>query len=163
MKDAIQPKALEYLVKKIRSKGKEIEYSELKMAEYLMPNLENISIDDRRKIFQIRNRMLPIVANFSSDKSDKRCWCGEVEDSQHIYICKYWTDKSEQMPFEMIYSENTPKIVQVYKQFKINYKLREDYEIENQSREENKEKTHHAIPQSDPLFSFIEHSNGNKH
>ena len=67
------------------------------------------------------------------------------------------------MPFEMIYSENTPTIVQVYKQFKINYKLREDYEIENQSKEENKEKTHHAIPQSDPLFSFIEHSNGNKH
>ena len=70
MKDAILPKALEYLVSKIRSKGKEIEYSELKMAEYLMPNLENISIDDRRQIFQIRNRMLPIPSKFPSDKSE---------------------------------------------------------------------------------------------
>ena len=63
------------------------------MTEYLMPNEEYISIEDRRKTFQIRNRMLPIGANFPSDKSDKRCWCGEVEDSQYIYICKYWTDK----------------------------------------------------------------------
>ena len=163
MKDAIQPKALEYLVNKIRSKVKEIEYSELKMAEYLMPNLENISIDDRRKIFQIRNRMLPIAANFPADKSDKRCWCGEVEDSQHIYICKYWTDKSEHTPFEMIFSENMPKLVQVYKQFEIKYKERQDYKIKSEREEENYEKTHHVIPQSDPLFSFIEHSDGNKH
>ena len=48
-----------------------------------------------------------------------------------------------------------PKLVQVYKQFEINYKQRQDYEIKSESEEENNEKTHHAIPQSDPLFSFI--------
>ena len=68
IKEAIKVKAFEYLTKKRGSKGLEIEYSELKMAEYLMPNFENHSIDNKRKIFEIRNRMLPISANFSSRK-----------------------------------------------------------------------------------------------
>ena len=159
LKDAILPKALEYLVNKVRSKGKEIEYTEMKMAEYLMPNLEKISIDDRRKIFQLRNRMLPIEANFPSKNSEKRCWCGEKEDSKHIYICKKWKGENEQIPYEMIYTDHLPTLVQVYKQFEINFKRREEYESKYQTEKENKP---HVIPQRDPLFSF-EHSYGNKH
>ena len=60
LKKSIQVKALQYLHSKQRSKGQEIQYSELKMAEYLMPNFENISIEDRQNIFEVRNRMLPI-------------------------------------------------------------------------------------------------------
>ena len=158
LKDAILPKALEYLVNKVRSKGKEIEYTEMKMAEYLMPNLEKNSIDDRRKIFQLRNRMLPIEANFPSKNSEKRCWCGEKEDSKHIYICKKWKGENEQIPYEMIYTDHLPTLVQVYKQFEINFKRREEYESKYQTEKENKP---HVIPQRDPLFSF-EHSYGNK-
>ena len=44
-----------------------------------------------------------------------------------------------------MYSKNMTKLVQVYQQFEINYKLRQEYKIENQSEEE---KTHHAISQS---------------
>ena len=93
------------MVKKQGKKGQEITYSELKMAEYLMPNLENISIEDRRTIFEIRNRMLPIAVNFPSKTSEKSCWCGKDEDTRHIYICRYWTDESEKTPFELIYKE----------------------------------------------------------
>ena len=43
---SIQQKALEYLVSKRRSKGKDISHTVLKMADYLMPNYENLSIED---------------------------------------------------------------------------------------------------------------------
>ena len=49
-----------------------------------MPNFENHSIDNKRKIFEIRNRMLPISANFPSRKEDQNCWCGENENTKHI-------------------------------------------------------------------------------
>ena len=75
------------------------------------------------------NRMLPIGANFPSDKSDKRCWCGEVEDSQYIYIRKYWTDKVNKRP-----------ICPNYIKFKINYKQRQDYKIKHQSEQEKNER-----------------------
>ena len=157
LKTSIKKKAFEYLIGKRKSKGQEIIYSELKMSEYLMPNMENISIDDRRKIFEIRNRMLPIPTNFPSNKNkdDTRCWCGETEDTEHIYLCKYWTEQSGQYPFDIIYTDNMPKLVKVYDQFKDNYKKREEYqnEIENP----------HATPLRDPLLSVTDYSNGNKH
>ena len=146
LKTSIKQTAFEYLIGKQKSKGKEIKYSELKMSEYLMPNMENLSIDDRRKIFETRNRMIPIPMNFpnNKNKNDTRCWCGEIEDTKHIYLCKQWTEQSEQYAFEMIYTDNMPKLVKVYKRFKECYKKREEFktEIENP----------HAIPLSDPLL-----------
>ena len=44
LKKAIKEKAFKYLIDKRGSKGKEIEYLRLKMAEYLLPQDENISI-----------------------------------------------------------------------------------------------------------------------
>ena len=58
IKKAIQTRALEYLLNKQGSKGQEIEYKELKMAEYLMPNYQNITIDEQRSIFALRNCMV---------------------------------------------------------------------------------------------------------
>ena len=56
LKESIKNKALEYLLKKQGSKGKEIKYSCLKMAEYLLPNNEILSISDRRYIFAIKKQ-----------------------------------------------------------------------------------------------------------
>ena len=53
-----------------------------------------------------------------------------------------------------------PKLVKVYKQFEINYKRRQDYEIEINDEQR---KNLHEIPQSDPLSSIVEYSYGNKH
>ena len=46
LRKAIKVKAFEYLTNKRGKKGQEIEYTEQKMAEYLMPNFKNISISD---------------------------------------------------------------------------------------------------------------------
>ena len=45
-------------------KGQKIEYSEIKMAEYLMPYGESLTISEKRYIFSMRNRMIEIPANF---------------------------------------------------------------------------------------------------
>ena len=104
--------------------------------------------------------MLPISANFSSMNEDQNCWCGEREDTKHIYICKYWCDKSEETNFEMIYSEDMPKLSKVYKHYETNLKKREKFKNENDN---SKDRNPHVIDQSDPLFSNVEYSNGNKH
>ena len=48
----------------MKSKGQEINYEELKMAEYLRPGYEDMSIDEQQSIFSIRNRMIEIHENF---------------------------------------------------------------------------------------------------
>ena len=64
LQESIKNKAFEYLLHKQGSKGKEMKYSSLKMAEYLSQNLEKVSISDKRYIFEIRNRMIQIENNF---------------------------------------------------------------------------------------------------
>ena len=69
------------------SKGIEIEYSSLKMAEYLLPN-DDLTITEQRHIFSIRNRMINIENNFRGKLEKKICICGEYEDMQHFYSCE---------------------------------------------------------------------------
>ena len=84
-KDIIRTKcsayALKYLMNKRESKGSEINVTEIRMAEYLLPN-NNLTIEEQRTIFSIRNRMVNnIPANFSSKKENtSKCTCGESED-----------------------------------------------------------------------------------
>ena len=78
LKKALSIRAFEYFTQKKGSKGIEIKYTELKMAEYLMPNQENLSIEDRRRIFEIRNRMVPIPANFPLNKNVEKCGVGKM-------------------------------------------------------------------------------------
>ena len=80
IKKAIQTRALEYLMSKQGSKGQEIKYTELKMAEYLLPNFQNITIDEQRSIFALRNRIVFIPLNFPNGKKEETmCPCGQVE------------------------------------------------------------------------------------
>ena len=46
-------------MKKRGKKGMQIIYQEIKMSEYLLPN-EQLSIDDQRNIFGVRNKMTDI-------------------------------------------------------------------------------------------------------
>ena len=156
---AISIKAFEYLTQKKGSKGIEILYTELKMAQYLMPDQENLSIEDKRRIFEIRNRMLPIAANFPSNEIVEKCWCGEDEDMKHIYMCEYLTSETVKTPYEMIFSENVSKQKKVYKQFELNYDRRKQ---RNNGKQQNKENLSHVIlVNCDPLSS-VEYSNGAK-
>ena len=70
VKKKCKEKALEYLISKRGKKGQDIKYKSLKMAEYLLPN-EQLSIEDKRNIFEIRNMMTDIPSNFTTGKNMK--------------------------------------------------------------------------------------------
>jgi hypothetical protein len=154
LKKSINKKALEYLLQKRGSKGNEIEYSCIKMAEYLLPNDEELSISDQRYIFSIRNRMVPISENFPNAKTEDICSCGQVESMRHIYLCTNLNIESVKISYEKIFDDNIRSQKQVYNRFKQNFETREKIRNENSSDQ--------GIPQVDPLSLVLLYSNGNK-
>ena len=160
LKSAIRKNALDYLLGKQGTKGSEIKYSNIEMADYLMPNEEDLTIENKRKIFEIRNHMVDIPANFSSSKIFMKCPCGMKENMKHVYQCRILNDEEEVIPFENIYTDNVRDQVIVYNRFKNSLEKRS--EIENQKQANNREITSHVIISHDPLSSLSEYSNGNK-
>ena len=51
-------------MKKRGSKGNQIEYSSLEMAEYLLPYNHKVNIEEKQQIFAIKTRMVDIPYNF---------------------------------------------------------------------------------------------------
>ena len=66
------------------SKGVEIKYTGLQMAEYLLPQT-NMSIEDQRELFAIRCRTNDLGANRGIIEN---CECGKVLNNSHIFKCK---------------------------------------------------------------------------
>ena len=77
IKSKLKENALKYLLEKRKSKGKEIIYSHLEMAEYLLPTNEKLTVEEKRNLFGIRNRMVEISSNFSKS-----------EVKPHVYVGK---------------------------------------------------------------------------
>ena len=75
VKSKIEIKALVYLLTKRGSKGQEIEYTRLEMSEYLLPFNSKLNIEEKRRLFEIRNRMSKIPINFGNKEA--KCICGE--------------------------------------------------------------------------------------
>ena len=143
---SINIKALEYLQQKRGSKGIEIKYSCIKMAEYLLPQNEGLSISDQRYIFSIRSRMIPISENFPNNQTETICCCGDNETMIHIYSCKYLSMENVKVAYETIFEENVKYQQQVYQRFKQNFDIREEMK--------NEKSFHHGIPQVDPLCNY---------
>ena len=93
-------RALQYLINKQGVKGQEIEYLNIEMSEYLQPYNEELSIDERRKLFSFRNKMTDIPSNFPRTKNVENCWCGENEDMAHIYECKMLNNEENLIPYQ---------------------------------------------------------------
>ena len=64
VKDRVKENAFEYLLKKQGSKGKPNRYTELSMAEYLLPTNKILSITEKQEMFGVKNRMKNIPANY---------------------------------------------------------------------------------------------------
>ena len=139
---------------KRRSKGQEITYTELKMAEYLTPGCEKLTIIEQRNIFAIRNRMVDIPANFSKDQELEKCACGALENMKHIYKCHIWNQEHNiDIEFEEIFNENILKQSKVSNIFFRNLERREDHKSKNEQ-----DNSPHVIQFCDPLASSIEGS-----
>ena len=126
IKESIQKRAFEYLISKKKSKGKEIQYFELKMAEYLIPGYEKITIDEQRSIFSIRNRMIEIPYNFPTNNKEEICRCGKEETMKHIYICEYYNEnnQTENPIFEEIFTGNISQQKKINEIFHQNFQQR---------------------------------------
>jgi hypothetical protein len=136
LKEKVRQAALQYLTDKRGSKGAEINYQELQMADYLQP-IADLSIDVKRKIFEVRNKMTRIPANFSSRKTIFKCVCGEQEDMSHVYSCTVLNSDKPVTQYEEIYSNNIEKIKEVYKRFENNINEREQIMNKNENEDKN--------------------------
>ena len=156
--ERIAPVALTYLKGKQGSKGQEIKLTEMEMADYLLP-CSGLLIDDQRKIFSLRNRMVKIVNNFSSTK--QACPCGEIDSLQHLYICNLFSENEneEVTPFEEIFGNNILKQVKVLKRFEKVFLKREEIYAQIRRKSEN-DKYPPCDLLTDPLFSLLESNNG---
>ena len=80
------------------------------MSEYLRP-INPITIDDKRTVFSIRNKMVNIESNFSSTQNNSsKCGCMETENMKHIYICKYLNESEIEIAYEKVYSGTTNEL-----------------------------------------------------
>ena len=68
LKKKISETALKYLLKKKGSKGKEIKYSCLEMAEYLLPYNDELNIEEKQRMYATTNRMVDIPQNFGEKR-----------------------------------------------------------------------------------------------
>ena len=106
IKSQIMKKALEYLLGQRKSKGKEIEYQNLEMADYLLPMNTKLNIENKRRMFSIRNRMINIKSNFNQRNQEEKCLCGDKETMENIWQCKLLnTDRNENKNYDKISME----------------------------------------------------------
>ena len=120
IKSRIENLAFDYLIKKRGSKGKEILYKRLEMSEYLMPHNEKITIEEKQRLFSVRNRMINIGNNFG--KNEECMICKQREDMNHIYNYKYQNKESNKIPFGKIYTGNLNEQIKVFRIFEENFK-----------------------------------------
>ena len=120
------------------------------MAEFIMPNYTNFTIEQKRNIFEIRNRMLPIPINFPLRGRSDKCVCGQKEDMIHLYRCKSWNNEQEIISYERIYSENIDQIRTVYIPFTTNFEKKR--KLHRWKRNIEQERKHEEFPPCDPFL-----------
>ena len=118
VKSKLSENALEYLLNKRESKGKEMSYKTLEMADYLLPYNDKISIEEKRSLFAIRNRMVNIGSNFGKIENCEKCKM--IENMEHIYDCIYLNKQQNEISFEKIYSGNINQQNQILRKFEKN-------------------------------------------
>ena len=99
--------ALKFLKKQIKRKGKEMEYTELKLQMYLSRDSE-LNLNEKKAAFKIRCRMTNVKCNFRNLNSNVNCAVcisqniQSEETQEHIFLCKSLnSDNTTQRTSEM--------------------------------------------------------------
>ena len=128
VKSKILKNALEYLLSKQGSKGQEIAYTSLEMADYLQPFNSTLNIEEKQKLFALRNRMTKIPSNYG--KTEEECVCGSKENLPHIYSCKLLSKIEPKVIYNQIYNGNVKTQIEIFRRMEFNLERR------NQMKEE---------------------------
>ena len=114
IKEAVYKKAFVDLLLRKQSrqsehaKGKQINYSNFQLPEYLSPNEEDLSIDDQKLIFNCRVENIQIKGNHRWKFQDISCFsCKQnIEETQeHLLHCSYLSGMNENVMYIPEYSE----------------------------------------------------------
>ena len=126
VKERVKENAFEYLLKKQGSKGKPNRYTELSMAEYLLPTNQILSINEKQEMFEVKNRMKNIPANYPKPNEEYLCECGKREDMSHIYNCELLNNRNcPDLEYDRLYIGTISEQIQIFRHFEENYKRRE--------------------------------------
>ena len=126
LKTKLKENAFRYLMQKRGKKGSEICYTKLEMAEYLLPYNASLTIEQKCELFAVKNRMTQIPYNFPKSKEKHECWCGEIEDMDHIYNCELYTNnKKQSISYNNIHNGKLEEQLEVFRNFKQNLDQRE--------------------------------------
>ena len=147
VKSRIKENAFKYLLKRRGSKGQGIEYSGLEMSEYLLPHNDKVNLDDKQKMFSLKNGMVQIPSNFG--KPEEKCFCGERENMPHIYSCQMLNEKQPEIPFEKLNNGSISDQNRIYQRFENNMKIRNQIKEMMEEANKNKQKN---IPPCDLVF-----------
>ena len=105
VKKKVRTAAFEYLVKKIKSKGKKIKYkSDFECQAYLKPN-KMLTLQEQRTIFSFRARMNNLSYNFQGNNQIEYCQCGKEMTNCHLYECKIFNQSDRRIPYNNIFEE----------------------------------------------------------
>ena len=99
------------------------------MAEYLMPYNWKLHIEEKRKMFETRNKMTRIQNNFGN--KEEKCLCGAIEDMAHIYYCKSLNQNESKIIYEKIYNKNLKSQIEVFQRFMKNLETRKSVKERN--------------------------------
>ena len=100
VKERTEKNALQFLKLHIKSKGKEIVYSELEMKKYLA-SMSILTLQEKKEVFKIRTRMTEVKSNFKQRYNDLNCDnCGKKnqfneETQEHVYNCTESNENKE--------------------------------------------------------------------
>ena len=75
----------------------------------------SVAIEEKRKLFAIRNKMINIAANFPKHKNIEKCICGESENLEHLYTCKSYNNEISEIPYKNIYSKNMHHQIEIFR------------------------------------------------
>ena len=131
LKTKLNENAIKYLEKKQGSKGKENEFSDLSMADYLQPVNKNISILEKQKMFEVKTRMTNIPSNFPKPNIKYFCPCGEKEEMKHVYMCeKLNNGEKPKLEYMKLYSGRISEQIEVFRKFEKNLEKRKELTAE---------------------------------
>ena len=125
--------SFKYLLSKIKSKGKEINYGkELKCQKYLKSN-SIFTFEQQISICLYRSRMNKLQYNCPGNKGTETCPCGIELFNQHLYECQTLNSSEKKVNYNNIFDGRLIEMQYVVKMLEDNLKKFELTQAQNLS------------------------------
>ena len=87
-------------------------------------------MEQKQKMFAVKNRMIETYENFPSKQLKTECICGEIDSMSHIYYCETLNEgENPILKFEKIYEGNIKDQIEVFKHFEANLNRKESINL----------------------------------